>query len=296
MFAGGGTQHPGMGASLYRDEPVYARTADACLALLSGEQAAQVRAMLVPGIPGADAASIIQRPSIGLPALFISQYAQAQLWLHWGITPAGLIGHSMGEYTAACLAGVFSLRDALALVCTRARLFETVSESAMLSVPLGAGELQGFLGAELSIAAANAPALSVASGPVSAIEHLSRTLAARGIESSRLRINVAAHSRLLEPILGEFRAFVRQLDLRPPTLPVVSNLNGRVDDRGGSDGPGVLGAAPARDGSLLGRPADPDSGRRHRPARGGPGPHAGHARPAAGRIADGGSGVDAEPG
>ncbi len=99
------------------------------------------RALLLAAADDAKAAERLQAPRVGLPALFITQYAQAQLWLHWGITPVGLIGHSMGEYTAACLAGVFSVADALALVTTRARLFETVSEGAMLSVPLGAREL-----------------------------------------------------------------------------------------------------------------------------------------------------------
>ncbi len=226
MFAGGGTQHPGMGASLYRDEPVYGRVVEECLALLNREHADTVRALLLAPMSDAAAAAALQKPLAGLPALWITQYAQARLWMHWGIEPAGLIGHSMGEYTAACLAGVFSPADALALVTTRARLFETVAEGAMLSVPLGAAELEPLLGTELSIAAANGPALSVASGPATAIERLMRTLTARGVESSRLRINVAAHSKLLEPILPEFRAFVRRLDLRPPVIPVASNLTG----------------------------------------------------------------------
>ena len=226
MFAGGGSQHPGMGAHLYRDEPAYRRVVEECLALLEREHADRVRALLLAAMTDAAAAATLQEPLTGLPALFITQYAQAHLWMHWGVEPAGLIGHSMGEYTAACLAGVFSLADALALVTTRARLFETVAKGAMLSVPLGASELAPLLGTELSIAAANGPMLSVASGPVAAIERLMRTLSARGVESSRLRINVAAHSQLLEPILPEFHAFVRRLDLRPPVIPIASNLTG----------------------------------------------------------------------
>ena len=226
MFAGGGAQHPGMGASLYREEPVYRKAVEECLGLLAREHADRVRSLLLAAMTDAAAAAALQEPLTGLPALFITQYALARLWMHWGIEPSGLIGHSMGEYTAACLAGVFSLADALALVTTRARLFETVAEGAMLSVPLGAGELSPLLGTDLSIAAANGPMLSVASGPVAAIERLMRTLSARGVESSRLRINVAAHSQLLEPILPEFHAFVRRLDLRPPVIPLASNLTG----------------------------------------------------------------------
>ena len=226
MFAGGGAQHPGMGASLYHTEPVYRAVVDECLALLDRDHAERVRSLLLAPVTDAAAAARLQEPLTGLPALFVTQYAQARLWMHWGIEPAGLIGHSMGEYTAACLAGIFSLADALALVTTRARLFETVTEGAMLSVPLGATELEPLLGSELSVAAANGPSLSVASGPVPAIERLMGTLAARGVESSRLRINVAAHSKLLEPILPEFHAFVRRLDLRAPVIPVASNLTG----------------------------------------------------------------------
>ena len=226
MFAGGGTQHPGMGASLYRDETYYRRVVDECLAQLDRAHADGVRALLLSPMADAAAAAKLQEPHTGLPALFVTQYAQARLWMHWGIEPAGLIGHSMGEYTAACLAGVFSLADALALVTTRARLFETVPEGAMLSVPLAAADLEPLLGTDLSIAAANGPELSVASGAVAAIEALRQKLAARGVDSSRLRINVAAHSRLLEPILPEFHAFVRRLDLRPPVIPVASNLTG----------------------------------------------------------------------
>lgn len=237
MFAGGGAQHPGMGASLYREEPYYRSTVDECLRLLDREHADRVRALLLSSLTDAGAAASLQEPLTGLPALFVTQYAQARLWMHWGIQPASLIGHSMGEYTAACLAGVFSLADALALVTTRARLFETVSEGAMLSVPLGASELQPLLGSELSLAAANGPALSVASGPVAAIEALRQKLASRGVDSSRLRINVAAHSSLLEPILPEFRAFVRRLDLRPPVTPVASNLTGTWMTEGDATNP-----------------------------------------------------------
>ena len=202
--------------------------------------------------------------------------------MQWGIEPAGLIGHSMGEYTAACLAGVFSLADALALVTTRARLFGTVAEGAMLSVPLGSPELAPLLGTELSIAASNGPQLSVASGPVAAIEALRRTLAARGVESSRLRINVAAHSKLLEPILPEFHAFVRRLDLRPPTIPVASNLTGTWMTEADATDPEYW----VRHLRQTVRFADGlralTQARRERAARGGPGPYAGHPRAAAG--------------
>ena len=137
-----------------------------------------------------------------------------------------MIGHSMGEYTAACLAGVFSVEDALSLVTKRGRLFEQLAEGGMLSVPLSADELRGMLPPELSIAAVNAPELCVASGPVKAIEAFERALAAQEIDCRRIHINVAAHSAMLEPILEEFGAFVRGIALRAPTMPFVSNVTG----------------------------------------------------------------------
>ena len=184
-----------------------------------------------------------------MPALFLTQYAQARLWMHWGIEPAALIGHSMGEYTAACLAGVFYLADALALVTTRARLFETLTDGGMLSVPLGAGELEPLLGTELSIAAANGPALSVASGPVAAIERLMRALAGRGMESSRLRVDVAAHSKLLEPILPSSR-FCATAGPASTDHPDRFQPDRHLDDGGGRDQSGLLAAAPAADGAI----------------------------------------------
>jgi acyl transferase domain-containing protein/thioesterase domain-containing protein/aryl carrier-like protein len=226
LFAGGGSQYPGMGSGLYHEEPAYRDAVDACLSTLAPAHAAELRPLLL--LAGADAAAAraMERPTLGLPALFITQYAQARLWSVRGIEPSALIGHSMGEYTAACLAGVFSVKDALALVVKRAQLFEAVEEGAMLSVPLPAAELLGLLESSVSIAAVNAPTLAVASGPVEAIERLKRRLAERGVDSSRLRINVAAHSVLLEPVLAEFRAFVRGLELSPPMLPIASNLSG----------------------------------------------------------------------
>jgi acyl transferase domain-containing protein len=146
--------------------------------------------------------------------------------MSWGIRPAAMIGHSMGEYTAAYLAGVFSLGDAIALVTLRGRLFETLPEGAMLGVPMSEAELRELLPPELSIAAVNAPGLCVASGPVDAIAALERQLAARDVDTRRVRIAVAAHSAMLAPILDEFGAFFRRIAMRPPAIPFVSNLSG----------------------------------------------------------------------
>lgn len=227
MFAGGGAQHPGMGADLYHTEPVFRQAVDECLALMRAREGVDLAPLLFPPPGGqADAAAQLERPSLALPALFTVQRAQALLWQSWGAVPTACIGHSMGEYTAAHLAGVFSLADALGLVSLRGRLFESLPEGAMLSVPLSADELAPLLGPDLSIAAANGTQLSVASGPVQSIDRLGAELAARGIDATRVRIKVAAHSAMLEPILAEFGAFLRRVPMRAPTLPFVSNVSG----------------------------------------------------------------------
>lgn len=227
MFPGGGAQYPGMGSELYAREPVYRRAIDECLAALDPEHRRKVSALLLAeGGDRESASRELERPSLALPALFATEYAMAQLLRSVGVEPVSLIGHSMGEYVAACLAGVFSVADGMGLVTRRGRLFETLPEGAMLSVQLPEAELLGWLGSELSIAALNAPSLSVLSGPVAAIEEAERKLTARGIESQRIHISVAAHSRMLDPILAEFEAYCRGIRFSAPTMPVVSNLTG----------------------------------------------------------------------
>lgn len=226
LFAGGGAQYPGMGSELYATEPVYREAVDRCLDLLRGHLDGDLRALLFASPDSAAAAAELQRPSRALPALFTTQYAQARLWMSWGIVPTAMIGHSMGEYTAACLSGVLTLEDALAVVALRGRLFETLPRGGMLSVPLPAEELLGLLPSELSLAAINAPELSLASGPVEAIEALQQRLLDREIEGQRLHIDVAAHSSMLEPILAPFGQALRGIRFGTAGIPFVSNLSG----------------------------------------------------------------------
>lgn len=227
MFAGGGAQHPNMGLDLYRSEPVFKAAVDECLAILTTQVKTDIRPVLFPA-EGQEAAAAEQfaRPSLALPALLTIQYAQAKLWMSWGVEPAGMIGHSMGEYTAAHLAGVFSLADALTIVELRGRLFETLPEGTMLSVPLSEAEVLPLLTPELSISVINGPKMTVVGGPVAAIEALQAKLAEQEVEAARVRINVAAHSSMLDPILAEFGAFFQRIKMKAPTLPFVSNLSG----------------------------------------------------------------------
>ena len=227
MFPGGGAQYAGMGRELYETEAVYAKAFDDCLSEMPDTVSGTLRRLVFPqAADAASATSQLETPRLALPALFATEYATCRLLQSWGVTPAGLIGHSMGEYVAACLSGVLSLRDALTLVMERARLFETLPPGGMLSVELSEDALTPLLGRELSIAAVNAPNLCVASGPVAAIDALETELKRRDIESTRIHIAVAAHSAMLEPILAEFGRVCARVHFSPPQIPFISNLTG----------------------------------------------------------------------
>lgn len=229
LFAGGGAQYPNMGRELYEREPVYREAVDRCLGHLASAEGLDVRSLLYcDADQEEDAAQELQQPSRALPALFATQYAQARLWMSWGVEPSAMIGHSMGEYTAACLAGVFSPEAGTSLVALRGRLFETIDRGAMLSVSLGEDALRPYLDDRLSVAAINAPEVSVAAGPVDAIDDLERRLAADELDTRRIRIDVAAHSSMLDPILDEFGAYLRTVSFSEPAIPVISNLTGEV--------------------------------------------------------------------
>jgi amino acid adenylation domain-containing protein len=229
LFPGGGAQHPGMARGLYETEAVFRRHLDDCLSRLDALLDFDLRLDLFPGPERLEEASLrLERTSIALPALFAVEYALAQLWMSFGVRPQAMIGHSLGEYAAACLAGVMSLADALALVVLRGRLFETLPEGAMLSVPRPEGEVLPLLppGAALSVAAVNSPGFCVLSGSLAAIAEAEGALAARGLDARRLHIAVAAHSPMVEPILAEFGAAVARLRLAPPAIPFLSNVTG----------------------------------------------------------------------
>ncbi len=227
LFCGAGPQHADMARGLYENEPLFQQAVDEGLSILDRMGMQHVRRWLFP--TEADrhqAVAELERPSIALPALFLIQTALARLWMSVGIKPSAMIGHSSGEYAAAYLAGVIDLEAGLRIVTTRGRLFESSGDGGMLSVPLSEAELQPLLPDELSIAAINAPGLCVVSGPAAAIAQFNDLLAAREIEAQVVRISVAAHSPMLEPILPEFRALMRTINLRAPNIAFASNLTG----------------------------------------------------------------------
>lgn len=227
MFPGGGAQHINMALDLYRHEPAFRKEVDSGAEILKPMLGYDLRPFIYPEEGQTeDRTRQMSRTSTALPALFLIEYALAKLWMTWGVQPKAMIGHSLGEYVTACLAGVFSLEDALSLVVLRGRLFEQLPCGAMLSVPLPEDKLRPLLKGDLSIAAVNAPDQCVVSGPVAAIESMASLLTEQEIEFRRLHIDVAAHSEMVTPILQPFGDFLESLDLQPPVIPYISNVTG----------------------------------------------------------------------
>ena len=227
MFPGGGAQYAGMARDLYETEPVFADWMDKGLTVLQPKLDYDIRALWLPAVGDEAAANArMTRPSVQLPLIMITEYALAQLFQSWGVVPSALVGHSMGENTAACLAGVISFDDCIGLVHLRGQLFDTIAPGGMLSVPLADGDLRPYLTGDLDLASVNAPGLCVVSGPDAGLVQLAATLAQTGVETQRVAIDIAAHSRMLEPILARFGAYLRGIKLHAPKLPVISNATG----------------------------------------------------------------------
>ncbi|MFD2843727.1 acyltransferase domain-containing protein [Paracoccus cavernae] len=212
MLPGGGAQYAGMARDLYGTEPVFREWMDRGLDHMAKASGEDLRALWLPSEEGRKAADErLLKPSIQLPLLMITEYALAQLWMSWGVQPAALIGHSMGENTAAALAGVMSFEDCIGLVHLRGQLFDTVPAGGMLSIELPPADFADELGDDLDLAAVNAPMLSVVSGSDAALDAFAVRMKAKGIETQRIAISIAAHSRMLEPILGRFRDYLARI-------------------------------------------------------------------------------------
>jgi acyl transferase domain-containing protein/acyl carrier protein len=227
MFPGGGSQYPNMGLELYRTEPAFRASIDLCSELLKQYVDYDLRKFIYPQAGTLEEASArLGRVSVALPALFVTEYSLARLLMAWGIEPRSMIGHSLGEYVAACLAGVISLEDALAVVALRGRLLEGLPTGAMLSVALPEEQVGRLLNDKIYLAAINAPSLCVVSGSPDDIAEFEKRLLDRGVESHRLRVSAAGHSEKVAPMLGEFTAFLKTLKLHAPKIPYISNVTG----------------------------------------------------------------------
>ncbi|MHC5773995.1 type I polyketide synthase [Nostoc sp.] len=227
MFSGQGSQYVNMGRELYQLEPTFQHQIDKCAEILQPHLGVDLRHILYPSVAQTELATQqLQQTALAQPALFVIEYALAQLWLEWGIRPVAMIGHSIGEYVAATIAGVFSLEDALAVVTMRGKLMQQMPTGSMLAVPLTEQQVQPLLGQQLSLAAVNSLSSCIVSGSTSAIETLQQQLAAQGIDTQPLFTSHAFHSAMMEPIVQKFTQRLQQVQLQPPQIPYISNLTG----------------------------------------------------------------------
>jgi acyl transferase domain-containing protein/thioesterase domain-containing protein/acyl carrier protein len=221
-FPGGGSQYPGMGFGLDARFNVFHQARQDAI-----DAAKLVGADLLDLFQPNRAAADLMAATSSLPAVFITSVALARQWMAWGVQPDAMIGHSLGEYVAAHLAGVLSLEDAMLLVVSRSNLMERASgDAAMLIVPLGREALDHRLPSQLSLATINAEDECVVAGPASAISEFAESLDHEGIETVRLPLAAAAHSSLLDPVLDTFHDAVRLVTLHPPQMPYISNVTG----------------------------------------------------------------------
>ena len=225
LFPGQGSQHPRMGADLYQQEIVFREHVDRCSELLEPYIGCDIRSLLF----SSDLASSRQlnETQFAQPTLFVIEYSLAQLWMHWGVKPSAMLGHSLGEYVAACIAGVLDVKDAVGLVAERGRLMQRLPQGAMIAVPLDEREIQPYLSGQICHAASNGPRLNVLSGPMLGIERVVEELGRNGITSKRLHTSHAFHSSMMDPILSEFADRVSSIKLHKPSTPYVSNLTGQ---------------------------------------------------------------------
>jgi phthiocerol/phenolphthiocerol synthesis type-I polyketide synthase E len=226
MFPGQGAQRVNMALEMYGHEPTFREQVDSCATLLEPELGVNLSQVLYPPTGQAEAEERLKQTSLAQPALFVVEYALAKLWQEWGVHPWAMIGHSLGEYVAACLSGVFTLADALRLVAVRGRLMQSVPAGAMLAVAAAEAEVLELTGAGLSLAAVNAPQWCVVSGSEEEVAALQKSLDREGLTHHRLRTSHAFHSAMMSPILDPFEKFVGGLRLGVPQIPFISNLTG----------------------------------------------------------------------
>ncbi|MFN6570005.1 beta-ketoacyl synthase N-terminal-like domain-containing protein [Dendronalium sp. ChiSLP03b] len=226
LFPGQGSQYVNMAQELYQVEPTFQQEVDRCAELLEPHLGLDLRTVLYPTEDLAVATQQLNQTYLTQPAIFVIEYALAKLWMSWGIQPEAMIGHSIGEYVAACLAGVFSLEDALALVAARGRLMQQLPPGSMLAVPLPEKEIQPFLNSELSLATINTPSMCVVAGTTTAVTSLHNHLTSQGVECRPLHTSHAFHSAMMEPILLTFTELVKGCRLNPPQIPYISNVSG----------------------------------------------------------------------
>jgi amino acid adenylation domain-containing protein len=260
MFPGQGSQYVNMGLELYQTKPGFREEIDHCFKIIKPLTGYDIKEILYPGdsvsevsrvsgsnsddfaeLPGTADSPLergtpdprkgggvlnINQTEIAQPLLFVFEYALAKLLMKWGIKPYAMIGHSIGEFVAACLAGVFSLEDALYLVTSRGKLMQSMPAGSMLSVSIPGDQLEPLLNEELSTAAVNSMSNYVISGPIDAVNGLESQLKEKGYNSRRLHTSHAFHSKMMDPIITAFQEKVGQIKLSKPQIPYISNVTG----------------------------------------------------------------------
>ncbi|WP_229402068.1 type I polyketide synthase [Micromonospora okii] len=225
LFSGQGSQYVGMGAQLYAEEPGYAAVVDECAELLRAELGLDIRDLILGRDP--EAAEKLLQTRYTQPALFVVEYALATHWQRSGVRPAAMIGHSIGEYVAATVAGVLDLPDALRVVAARGRLMQSLPAGSMLAVPLDESAVADLLPEGVSVATVNGPGTCVVAGESDAVAAFAETLkSTRKVKSKALRTSHAFHSPMTDPILAEFTALMATVPLRAPKIPFLSNVTG----------------------------------------------------------------------
>ncbi|NIM10749.1 MAG: acyltransferase domain-containing protein [Candidatus Aminicenantes bacterium] len=232
MFPGQGSQYVNMGRELYETEPLFREEMDRCFESLTSIMECDIKEIIYPyDLSVSSVSSVaknIKQTEIAQPLLFAIEYALAKMLMKWGIRPYAMMGHSIGEYTAACLSGVFCLEEALELVVLRGKLMQKMPSGSMLSMNIPEDELRHVLAAneEISLAAVNGPQLCVVSGAHQAVDAFEKELKEKGYTGSRLHTSHAFHSNMMEPILAEFKQGVGRIRLREPEMPYISNISG----------------------------------------------------------------------
>ncbi len=227
MFSGQGSQYLNMGRDLYNSVPMFKDTVDECAEILEDHLDLDIRDLMFPSEENAEsAAQEINQTYITQPALFTIEFALAEMLMDWGIEPSALVGHSIGEYVAACVAGVLELEDALELVATRGRLMQSLPKGSMLAVLQPEAEVTQHINGKLSMAVINGDSLCVVAGEDQDVDALETKLSGQQLNVRRLRTSHAFHSKMMDPILDEFTAAVAQFELNEPEIPFVSNVTG----------------------------------------------------------------------